>query len=76
MYHLLGTEDNNVNSIRRAFRGFPMYPFVCILTSLPELPARNRSEVSDDFLRTAAMNTSRLLIGAYDGESYLTWLPP
>ena len=50
------------------------YPSVCALTKIPVGPSLSpRQEVPIETLQLLASNTSHILVGAYDEESYVLW---
>jgi hypothetical protein len=73
IYDFLTHHDQDLYRIRCAMNA-RQYPSIGLLTKIPDAATiRHRQEVSREFLEKLATNASRILVGAYDEESYLVW---
>ena len=72
------TGELEAEAIRRTFRVIPFWILLGAMTSMPQVGRfpRRRGNVSRGELRSLAENTKKIIVGAYDGESYLIWSRP
>ncbi len=72
VYDYLTYRGQDLNRIRFTMSKGRQYPSVHLLTKIPEgATIHQRQEVSRHVLEELAANASRIMVGAYDEESYL-----
>lgn len=79
VYHLLSNKDaDNEQTILTTIRGAGNWLFIGAMTSLSEpsdLPLEGGT-LDDQVLKMFAERAAKIVVGAYDGESYLIWSKP
>jgi len=79
VYHFLSSRDlENEEKILTTIEGTKSWLFYGTMTSLsepPDLPLEGGT-VDDEVLKTFAQRAEKIVVGAYDGESYLIWSKP
>jgi len=74
LYIFLTKADANVETIIDTIRRSATYLFTGILTTPAAMPELHSAEiVIEDLLRTLALSSEYILVGAYDGEGELIW---
>ena len=75
IYYFLDSKDFDSEKVKRLVQVARSYPFIGVLTSLPESDPgiRVAQEVTESVLEKLAARTTHLLIGAYDAEGVLIW---
>ena len=79
VYHVLSNRDaEDEERILTTIKGADSWLFIGAMTSLsepPDLPLEGGT-VDDEVLKTFAQRAEKIVVGAYDGESYLIWSKP
>ncbi len=77
VYHLLKSEDADEKTIRNTVSEARSYLEIGAMTSTT-LPDQlfTKKEITANELKTLALNTQNIVVGAYDGEGYLIWSKP
>lgn len=75
VYHILGEGKHPFETIERVISEYrSSLNFVGFMTSLPENQKySNLAKISSDVLLLLAERVDNIIIGAYDGESFLIW---
>jgi hypothetical protein len=80
VYYLLANDDIDPDKIKKTIRYSTSYLTIGVLAELSKrdkfLPTEQqmtRGKISHDELKLIAERTQTIIVGAYDGESYLLW---
>jgi hypothetical protein len=74
VYFFLTSGDQDVREVLNTAKTASTYLFTGVLANLPDtLEIRNHQEVTEEVLRTVVDKTEYFIVGAFDGEGYLTW---
>jgi len=76
VYHLLSNKNFSTRSIDQELRwASTVYHFMGVMSSLPieNQKTTESHELSDTEWDIVVSNLKRIIVGAYDGESYLIW---
>ena len=74
VYDFLSLPPQSVADARQFLSKARQYPSICALTKIPDAPPFSpRQEVPIETIHLLARNTSHIMVGAYDEESYILW---
>lgn len=74
VYYILTSNNSTENEVDEAFNSVGSWSLVCSLTSCED-PEKffGKRDVSPNDFEELALNTEKIIVMAYDGESYLVW---
>ena len=75
IYYFLRTTENDRKKIENSLKSARHYPLICSLSSLTEIInySNHVEEVELKTLENLAFRTKKIIIDAYDGDSFIVW---